>query len=73
MLGLQYSDDGKKVTPCYRSGGNWRTFEDVDTYTVAATAAKVKWGKTHSLHALGRKTYDWFADDGYNNLGTWVG
>ena len=72
MLGLYYSEDGKKVTPCVRSSGKWYVFKDYTAYALGTVASKARWGKTYSLDALGYKTYDWVDDDGYNNLGTWV-
>jgi len=72
VLGLYYSVDGKSVTPCYLSGGSWYTFDDYSKYTLGSRAAQSRWGRTYSLDALGYRTYDWVANNGYNNFGSWV-
>ena len=72
VLGLYYSDDGKKVTPCHRSGDKWYPFALCPAYALRPTAPVFQRGKIHPLDKLNFKTYDWGADDGYNNLGTWI-
>jgi len=73
VLGLRYSADGKTITPCVKTTTGWRASGDHAPWTRGKVAPETLRGKTFSLHDLGYKTYDWISDDGYKNLGTWVG
>ena len=71
-LGLYYSDDGQKVTPCHLSGGSWHEFTEHPPYALKGRAPHDRWGRVFSLRGLGWHEYDWTADEGYANFASWV-
>jgi len=70
-LGLEYSDDGKKVYPIEFKIKNWGYARDFDAYILDQIAPRFYWGKSFKLSKW-HKTYCWIKDDGYNNFFKWV-
>lgn len=69
-LGLQISQDGSYGTPTVWNGSQWVYYQDMDRFKIGAQPFE-KRGKNFQLsHWL--TTYDWVANNGYQNFGTWV-
>ena len=70
-LGIQISADGKKGSPTVWNGQQWIYYTDVDAYEFANEQPAENRGKNLQLSHW-YKTYDWIANDGYNNFSTWI-
>jgi len=70
-LGYQFSADGKKISFHDFVDGKWIAYTDLDGYAVKEVEAKYR-NKIYRLTS-DYDTYDWVADDGYNNFSKWVG
>jgi hypothetical protein len=73
-LGVTYSDTGLTATLHDKIEGQWIEYTAVDgcaSYQTGGVASKCRGQGFH----FGRlfPTYDWIADDGYDNFATWVG
>lgn len=72
-VGVTYSDSGLTATLWEKVNGKWIEYDKIDgsaSYRVEV-GAKYR-GKRFNLSNF-YKTYDWVADDGFNNFSTWVG
>lgn len=69
-LGYKFSSDGKKITFHDYINNNWVDYKDMDGYSVK----EVDKAYRDKIYRLSNKysTYDWIADDGYNNFSDWV-
>jgi hypothetical protein len=72
-VGVTFSDSGLTATLHERVNGNWEESSEIDgcaSYRIDPVANKYR-GEGFNL---GRffPTYDWVADDGYDNFATWV-
>lgn len=69
-LGLEISDDGKKGKPTVWDGQQWIFYSDLDPFDLTEQP-DAKRGKNLQLSHWFR-TYDWVANDGYNNFNNWI-
>ncbi len=69
-LGLQVSDDGRKGRPTVWDGQKWIFYSDLDPFDLNGQPAQIR-GKNWQLSHWFR-TYDWVADGGYHNFGSWI-
>jgi MTH538 TIR-like domain (DUF1863) len=72
-LGVTFSDSGLTATLHDKIGDKWIEYTGVDgcsSYQTGGVAQKY-WGKGFHFGNF-FPTYDWVADDGYNNFSSWV-
>jgi hypothetical protein len=72
-LGVVFSDSGLTATLRDKVEGKWTDFTDVDgcaSYRTDGVAPEYR-GKGFQFSSL-FSTYNWVADDGYDNFATWV-
>ena len=70
-LGLQISADGTVGTPTVWSGTQWAYYQDIEKFAIQQQPSDRR-GKNLQLSTW-LPTYDWVANDGFNNFGSWVG
>lgn len=73
-LGITVSQSGYTITLWELFNGKWREYDQLDgssSYRLASPCAKSMWGEGYNLTHF-YPIYDWVADDGYNNFGSWV-
>jgi hypothetical protein len=71
-VGVTFSEDGRTATLWEKTGGEWLKYDKIDgsaNYTFYVSEQYR--GKGYNL-ANWYPTYQWYADDGYNNFSTWV-
>ena|SRR5258708_4235301 len=69
-LGLEISDDGTRGTPTEWKGGKWVYYADLDSFSVNRQP-ETNSGKNLPLsHWL--RVYNWKADHGFENFGSWI-
>jgi len=69
-LGLEIDTDGTKGKPTVWNGTQWTYYQDLDAFTIAQQPWE-KRGKHFQLsHWL--SIYDWVANNGFQNFGSWV-
>lgn len=68
---LAFSISNGRVSWKESSGGRWRTYEDVPTISVSEVPYALGGKANHTFSTL-FPIYDWIADSGYMNLGSWV-
>ncbi len=73
-LGVVFSDSGLTATLKDKVDGKWIDYTDVDGCASYRTDGVALEHRGKGFH-LGNffPTYDWIADDGYDNFATWVG
>jgi hypothetical protein len=69
-VGLEFSTIGTTVQPITWDGSRWVFYSDLGSWTVKQLPAHERGKRFQLSHWL--RTYDWIADDGYNNFGYWV-
>ena len=69
-LGLQISDNGKRGQPTVWDGQKWVFYSDLDAFDINEQPV-VKRGNNYQLSHW-YKTYDWVANDGFNNFSSWI-
>lgn len=72
-LGVQFSESGLTVTMHEWKNGQWQLYEEIDgsaSYRCNPVNQQLH-GSFYQLSKL-KPTYDWNADDGYNNFSKWV-
>ncbi len=69
-LGIQVSEDGCTATPTMWDGAKWMYYQDLAAFTINVQTQD-KCGRNLQLKTW-FPTYDWVADDGFNNFGAWV-
>jgi len=72
-LNISYSIDGESATIFEWSGSTWKPYSQIEgtaTFSMKGVSPMF-WGKTVRFTEFAR-TYDWVADDGYNNFASWV-
>ena len=69
-LALQISADGMTGTPILWNGTAWVNYTDIGPFTFTQRPESERGQAFKLLHWW--KTYDWVADDGYNNFETWI-
>jgi hypothetical protein len=72
-LGVSFSATGATATLHEIVNGNWQEYAEIDgsaSYQTGGVGQQY-WGKGFNLSQWYR-TYDWVADDGYNNFVNWV-
>ncbi|MBI1747495.1 MAG: TIR domain-containing protein [Acidobacteria bacterium] len=69
-LGLQISTDGIRGTPTVWNGMQWVYYKDLEGFEIA----EQPWDKRGKHFQLSHwlRTYDWVANNGFHNFGTWV-
>ena len=73
FLGVSFSPDGNTGTLHELVGGIWQPYTEIDgsaTYQTGGVAQEYR-GQGFNLGQWYR-TYDWIANDGYNNFATWA-
>jgi hypothetical protein len=73
-VGVTFSESGLTATLYERISGKWYKYEEIDggaSFQGGPVAARYR-GKGFHLGNF-FPTYDWTADDGYENFATWVG
>lgn len=68
---LAFAVANDRVSWKEKSGESWCSYTEVPTMALSEVAYDLE-GKTNHTFATLFPTYDWVADDGYNNLGTWI-
>jgi hypothetical protein len=72
-VGVTFSENGKLATLWEKNGSDWTQYNEIDgSASYQVNVAQQYHGKGFSL-ADWYKTYDWVANDGYNNFSSWVG
>lgn len=69
-LGIEVSTDGATGTPTMWDGSRWVYYGDLGAFSINVQPHD-KRGKNLQLK-MWFPTYDWVADDGFNNFGSWV-
>lgn len=69
-LGLQISDDGCFGTPTIWDGNQWVYYQDLGRFKINQQPQNNR-GKNFQLTTW-LPTYDWVADHGFDNFGSWV-
>lgn len=69
-LGLQISADGCTGTPTIWNGNQWVVYSDLDKFSIGQQSADRR-GKNLQLKTW-LPTYDWIADNGFDNFSNWV-
>lgn len=72
-LALEYSSDGKTLTPYELINGVWNKYAKHDTWTLKVVAPESLHGKRKKLSECSYKTYDWIKDNGFEKFEDWVG
>jgi hypothetical protein len=73
-VGVTYSESGDTGTLWEINNGKWAEYSEIEgsaSFRTGGVAQQYR-GKGFNLGNWYR-TYDWIADEGYNNFGTWVG
>lgn len=70
-LGLEISKDGTRGTPTIWTGSSWSYYQDLDAFQINQQSPD-KRGKNLQLKTW-LTTYDWIADNGFENFKNWVG
>lgn len=73
-VGVTFSDSGLTATLHEKIDGKWREYNEMDgsaSYRVDPVSDRYR-GKGFQLGRF-YTTYDWIADDGYDNFANWVG
>jgi hypothetical protein len=69
-LGLEFSTDGKRITPTEWLNGKWQKYADLEPWTVPEQPLANR-GKNFQLsHWL--RVYDWVANRGFENFSSWI-
>lgn len=72
-VGVTFSDSGLTATLWESVNGRWIEYEKID----GSSSYRVEVGPQHRGKGFNLsnfyKTYDWVADDGFNNFSNWVG
>lgn len=71
-LALSISADGKRASPMEHRNQQWIDYTDLDGWGVSGVLPSDQHGKAFKLTQWFR-TYDWVANDGYNNFASWIG
>jgi hypothetical protein len=73
-VGVTYSESGDTGTLWEINSGKWEEYSEIDGSASFRTGGEEQQYRGKGFN-LGNwyGTYDWIADDGYNNFGTWVG
>lgn len=69
-LGVQYSNDGKKLLLFEFKNSKWVEYADMKEYLLDKPV-ETNLGKFFPLSHF-YKTYNWVKDDGYNNFANWI-
>ena len=70
-LGLEVSEDGKRVRPTEWKDQKWVMYSDIDPFTVPEQPLANRNKHLRLSHWF--PVYDWVADSGYLNFKRWVG
>jgi hypothetical protein len=73
-VGVSFSESGDTGTLWEKVNAEWKEYSEIDgsaSYRTGGLETQYR-GKGFNLGNWYR-TYDWVANDGYNNFGTWVG
>jgi len=71
-LARKYSADGTTLSLYEWSGKEWVPYSDYPEYKLQTPRPKSDWGKFEQL-SIGRRVYDWVAENGYEKFADWVG
>ncbi len=69
-LGVVYNHDGSRITGREWDGNQWIDYADITT-SLGSNEDRSLWNNGYRLSHF-FKTYDWAADDGYQNFSSWV-
>jgi hypothetical protein len=70
-LSVTFSQDGKKGELQEWNGSAWITYNDLDSISYGSVVSDSLKGKSFQLSQF-YKTYDWIANNGSINFGSWV-
>lgn len=73
-VGVTYSESGDTGTLWEHTSGQWKEYSEIDgsaSYRTGGVAQQYR-GKGFNLSGWYR-TYDWVANNGFQNFATWVG
>lgn len=70
-LGLHVSADGKKASPTVWDGQRWIFYGDLAPYNFGTEQPQANRDKNFQL-SYWFKTYDWVADNGFDNFSAWI-
>lgn len=70
-MGAEISADGTGARFTEWDGSQSVWYGDVDKYSLARQQPQATWGTSQRLSHW-YNTYDWVADDGFNNFSTWI-
>ena len=72
-VGVTFSNSGKQATLWEKVNGKWLKYNKIDgTASYRVNVAQKFRGNGYNLRRF-CNTYDWVANDGYNNFSGWVG
>ena len=72
-VGVTFSESGKQATIWEKIGESWKKYEKIDSSaTYRVNVGDEYRGNGYNLSRF-YSTYDWVADDGYENFSDWVG
>jgi antiphage defense system Thoeris ThsB-like protein len=69
-LGMEISEDGTRGTPRVWNGTQWVYYQDLDAFTIAQQPLDKRGKRFQLSHWL--PVYDWVANSGFQNFGSWV-
>lgn len=69
-LGVRYNADGSVITGIEHSNGAWIDHADLPS-SLGSNNQSTYWNNAYKLSHF-YKTYDWNADNGYQNFSSWV-
>lgn len=69
-LGLEINDDGNRARPTEWSNSKWNYYSDLDPFPVSLQPPTNRGNHLRLSNWL--STYDWIADSGYRNFGSWI-
>jgi hypothetical protein len=69
-LGLEVSADGRTGTPTVWDGQKWVYYSDLQAFSINEQPTHMRAQNLQLKNWL--RTYDWVADDGFNNFARWV-
>lgn len=70
-MGIRISADGNKGRFLEWNGSQWAWYDDVEEYALANQQPAALHGESRRL-SFWHRTYDWVADEGYDNFSAWI-
>lgn len=70
FLGLRLSTEGRQATPLVFRNGQWVDYDELNSFAVGERPVNERGRAFRLCHWL--RTYDWVANDGFNNFTNWI-